>query len=97
VDRITYNSAISALGRSGQWQEALLLFREMQESGLPELQPCATTHNAVISACARGGEAALALAAFDAMAPRGLKKDKVSAVVVLAEHFASGCCCMCCQ
>jgi pentatricopeptide repeat protein len=57
-DKITYNAAISACEKGGQWQQALNLLSLMPEA---KVVPNEITYNAAISACEKGGQWQLAL------------------------------------
>ena len=56
-DEITYNAAISACEKSGQWQLALNLLSLMPKA---EVLPSEITFNAAISACEKAGHGQLA-------------------------------------
>ena len=47
-DTVTYNAAISACEKGGQWQTALDLLTEMERKSIPRNT---ITYNAAISAC----------------------------------------------
>lgn len=51
-NEISYNSAIHACGRGGQWELALSLLKEMRERGLP---PDRITFGAMVSGQLRSG------------------------------------------
>ena len=52
-DVISYNAAISACEKGGQWQQALSLLSEMQDAGVTRN---VISYNAAISACEKGGQ-----------------------------------------
>jgi len=49
---VSYNAAISACEKAGQWLEAIGLFEGMKKSGAPEAQPDMVTYSALLSALA---------------------------------------------
>ena len=49
---ISYNAAISACEKGGQWEPALQLLEEMKSSGI---EPDVISYSAAISACEKGG------------------------------------------
>jgi pentatricopeptide repeat domain-containing protein 1 len=51
ANTITYNAAISAYEKGGQWQRALQLMKDMQAKGIPANT---ITYNAAISVCEKG-------------------------------------------
>eukprot|EP00612_Vaucheria_litorea_P000993 CAMPEP_0171460102 /NCGR_PEP_ID=MMETSP0945-20130129/5104_1 /TAXON_ID=109269 /ORGANISM="Vaucheria litorea, Strain CCMP2940" /LENGTH=526 /DNA_ID=CAMNT_0011986221 /DNA_START=23 /DNA_END=1604 /DNA_ORIENTATION=- len=78
-DKITFNSGISALGKGKMCEEALNLFKEMNNAGTQlDIVPDTTTFNAIISACARGGQYTIALVIFEAMETKNICKDEVT-------------------
>eukprot|EP00903_Cladosiphon_okamuranus_P012196 g11439.t1 len=64
-----YNAAISAVSRSGKWDEALGLLEEMRSAGV---QPDVMTFTSVISAGSRSGNVALAEQILDTMQAEGV-------------------------
>lgn len=59
-DVFTYSTAITACGKAGQWERALMLLGEM-ETGQEKLAPDVISINAAIAACGRAGECDRAL------------------------------------
>ncbi|CAN0230848.1 unnamed protein product, partial [Ectocarpus sp. 8 AP-2014] len=74
-DVFSYNTAISALGHSSQWQEAARIFEEMNEAGVA---PSLMTYNTLISGCVRAQAPSEALSVFYLMKERGIKRDQYS-------------------
>ena len=50
---ITYNAAIQACERGGEWEEAIRLFHVMQKVKLPQ---DTITYNSLVRACEKGGQ-----------------------------------------
>ena len=63
-DEISYNAAISACEKRGQWAQALCLLSFMPGS---KVVPDRVTCNAAISACEKGGQWQLTLGLLDRM------------------------------
>ena len=59
---IGYNASISACEKSGRWQQALILFNEMQKD---DIQRSIVSFNATIIACEKQAEWELALELFE--------------------------------
>ena len=74
-DEISFNSAISAAEKAGQWEHAIQLLLKMSAEATA---PSTISYNAAISACAKPGEweAALALAAV--MDETGVTCDEIT-------------------
>ena len=72
---ISYNAAVSACEKGGQWQEAMTLFEAMPKA---QIQPNVISYNAGISACEKGGQWQEALALFEAMPKAQIQQDVIS-------------------
>eukprot|EP00933_Yihiella_yeosuensis_P079342 TRINITY_DN9183_c0_g1_i7.p1 TRINITY_DN9183_c0_g1~~TRINITY_DN9183_c0_g1_i7.p1 ORF type:complete len:143 (-),score=10.34 TRINITY_DN9183_c0_g1_i7:198-626(-) len=72
---ISYNAAISACQRGGQWQLALNLLSLMPQS---EISPDAISYNAAIIACEEGGQWQLALDLIGLMPQSKVAPDAIS-------------------
>ncbi|CAK0818429.1 unnamed protein product [Prorocentrum cordatum] len=59
--RVSYNTAITACDNLGQWQQVLVLFRELLED---KLKPDVISYSATVSAFETGGKCEEALALF---------------------------------
>jgi pentatricopeptide repeat protein len=79
-DVITYNAAISACEKGGQWEKALQLLEEMQAKGV---EPDVITYSATISACEKGGQWEKALQLLEEMRAKGLKPDVITSAAVI--------------
>ena len=78
-DRVSFNTAIAALSRGGQWRKALELLDEMPRVVAPPRNtPDAHSFGAAISACERGGQPDVALGLFHRMQVR--KRSKAFAL-----------------
>eukprot|EP00434_Breviolum_minutum_P020079 symbB.v1.2.017711.t1/scaffold1384.1/size122353/1 len=62
---VSYNSAISAAEKSGEWRIAMQLMEDLIAT--PHLLPDIITYNAVISACAKGGQWQHAMSLYSAL------------------------------
>ena len=82
--QVSYNAAMSALTKNGQWQQAIdmfgLVFRnsEAQSSSggggsSSDLKPDAFSYSAALSACAKGRKWQLAFTLFDEMHAAGVE------------------------
>jgi pentatricopeptide repeat protein len=72
---ISYNAAISACEKSGQWEKALELLREMDNR---IIKPKVISYCAAISACEKGCQWEKALELLREMDKRGIKPDVIS-------------------
>merc|ERR1711938_278624 len=72
---ITYNAAISACEKGGQWERALALLDAMQAAGVA---PDTITYSAAISACEKGGQWERALALLDEMQAAGVAPNTIT-------------------
>ena len=61
LDIISFDAAISACGKAGEWEQALVLFDLSAQKAQPNIITCST----VISACGNAGEWPRALHFFD--------------------------------
>ena len=61
---ISYNAAISACEKTGQWQLALSLLSSMPKM---KVTPDGISYNAAISACEKGGQWQLALSLLNSL------------------------------
>ena len=75
ADQISFNSAISATEKAGQWEQAVQLLVAMSEESI---NPDTISFNAAISACARPGEWQIALALAASMDKRGIARDEIT-------------------
>jgi pentatricopeptide repeat protein len=71
----TYNAAISACAKGGQWQQALSLLQEMREKGVI---PDRITYSAAISACGKGGQWQQALSLLQEMREKGVTPNVIT-------------------
>jgi pentatricopeptide repeat domain-containing protein 1 len=74
-DRAAHNIAITACGRSGQWQRALSIFENMLRLNV---NPDAITYTAAIDACARGGRWVESRDLLSDMASSGLEVTEIA-------------------
>ena len=74
-DVISYNAAISAYEKGGQWQQALKLFEAMPKA---KVDPNVISYSATISACEKGGQWQQALRLFEAMPKAKVDPDVIS-------------------
>ncbi|CAM9317114.1 unnamed protein product [Pylaiella littoralis] len=72
---VTYTSAFVACGKSGRWDEALALFREMKQVGI---KPDVISYNTAISASGEAGRWQDGLALLVEMPGEGVKPDHTS-------------------
>eukprot|EP00959_Pyramimonas_sp_CCMP1952_P171644 3586907-Pyramimonas_sp.AAC.1 len=75
LDGVSYQTVYAALGRTGQWQEAVKMHRQLVDGGTI---PTTSVMNALIAACARNGEWESALDLFDEMQELGIGVDVVT-------------------
>ena len=76
LNTFTFNAAISACAKGGEWQKALDLVDELkQQRGL---EPDVITYTAAISACAKGGQWLTALELLDELKHRGLEPNIIT-------------------
>lgn len=75
---ISFNIAIAAAAKTGDWQRALAYFRDMEPL---KIERTSVTYTAVIDACARGGELQKALTLFTYMEVAGIKRNSVTYAV----------------
>ena len=74
-DEISFNAAISAAEKAGQWEHALQLLANMSAEAV---NPSTISYNAAISACAKPGEWEVALALLAVMSETGLPCDEIT-------------------
>lgn len=79
---MSFNAAIDACGRAGQWRAALSLLDKMSSAGVPR---GTITYNAVIAACGKGKEWARAVSLLHEMLARQAKTDGDLAPVPMAD------------
>lgn len=84
-NKFSYSALIAACSSSGEWQQALDVFAQMQNAAKtdPNCRPNQVTYGALISACERGGMHEMALAKFEEMRSAGIKPDQVTYTSVL--------------
>ena len=74
-DVVSYSAGISACGKGGEWQMALLLLSQMPEAGVARDE---ISFNAGISACEKGGEWQMALYLLSQMPAAEVVPDQIS-------------------
>jgi pentatricopeptide repeat protein len=72
---ISFNAAISACEKGGQWQRALSLLEEMRAAGVT---PNVISFSAAISACEKGGQWQRALSLLEEMRAAGVTPNVIS-------------------
>ncbi|CAE8589698.1 unnamed protein product [Polarella glacialis] len=89
-NEISYNAAISACEKGGQWQLALNLLSRMPEA---RVVPNEISYNAAIGACSKGGQWELALDLFGLMAKHELVPHRITynAILDAAVDKRQGC------
>ncbi|KAJ3691370.1 hypothetical protein LUZ61_020534 [Rhynchospora tenuis] len=85
-DRVLYNFALNALGRSRSTEEAMKLIQEMRNSGL---EPDRKHYTCLIGGFRNRGDAMSAQAMFVEMLKLGLKPDTVTYNVLLSSFFSN--------
>merc|ERR1711904_202411 len=75
-DVISFNAAISACEKGGQWEQALALLDKMRKNGVTP--PDVISFNAAISACGKGGQWRRAVSLLDEMPKCGVTPDVIS-------------------
>eukprot|EP00438_Fugacium_kawagutii_P010387 Skav220387 [mRNA] locus=scaffold639:162903:163631:- [translate_table: standard] len=83
ADVISYNAAISACEKGGQWQQALTLFEAMPKA---MISPNVVSFSAAISACQKGGQWQQALTLFEA-----IPKTSIPPTVICYNAAISAC------
>ncbi|CAE8637386.1 unnamed protein product [Polarella glacialis] len=85
-NQFSYNAAISACEKGGQWQLALGLLSSMPDM---RVTPDKISYNAAISACEKGGQWQLALSLLSSMPETKVTPDEISYCAVM-ESLDSG-------
>lgn len=67
----TFNTILKLYSRAGQFENALAIFQEMQQT----VEPSIVTFNTLIDGCAHRGDMAQAAQFFDEMVERGMSPD----------------------
>ena len=81
---VGYNAALSACARAGQWEPAIQLLRDMEESCTPQIpKPDAVTYGTVLAACERGEQWELVLKYANRLQEQNLAMDGLSLTSVL--------------
>jgi pentatricopeptide repeat domain-containing protein 1 len=76
--QVSYNAAMSALTKNGQWQQAIDMFDRIFRDGDSSsgLQADSFSYGAVLSACAKGRSWVRAFALFEEMKAAGVKPNE---------------------
>ena len=85
-DVVTYNSVITACEKSGQWEAAEQVLKEMKAVGV---QPDVITHSALISAYEKGGQWERAKATFEEMKAAGMKPTVITYSALISAYEMS--------
>lgn len=75
-DIVTYNTVISACGKSGDWQKAVELFESMESEG--GIAPSTISFNAALGACSTGEQWERVMALHEDMLRRGVPCDPIT-------------------
>ncbi len=78
---ISYNAAISACEKGGQWEQAMQLLQQMVKQGIT---PNVISYNAAISACEKVGQCEHAIKLFGDMEKEGIKRDVITYNVAIS-------------
>ena len=82
---------LSALGRVGEWQQALRLLADLEKHEADDaLKPNAITYNAAVTACAKSQQWAHARRLLQLMRRRGMRPTELSLAIVIGASSASG-------